>query len=105
MGMIPPIQRGGSIRHHLVIGDVILVDFIDVQRRRIRCAENRGGRRSQIARESDYGDVHDVVAKPAAIRPSARNDSVSKSGLNLALKYVSAKNAEPMEAGIIGVAG
>src|SRR5262245_16110896 len=105
MGMVTPILWRGRVRHHLVVGDVVLGYLVDIQRRCVRRAENGWRRSSEITGQGDYGDVHDVVAKPAAIRPSTRNYSISKTRLNLALKYITAKDAEPMETGIIRIAG
>src|SRR5262249_51229981 len=58
----------------------------------------------QVANQCSHGDVYNIIPKPPAIRPSARNEpAVLERILNAALQHVTAEDAQTRVSGIVWV--
>src|SRR5215470_5826875 len=97
MGVIPAVLWRGFVRENLVVGHVVEVHTVS------RWTANDWWVHAKVADQSSHRDVHYIVAKAAAIRPTAWNNTIAKTRLNLADQCVASKGAQSGEARIIRV--
>src|SRR5206468_5197122 len=88
MGVIAAVLRRGFVREDLVVGHVVEVQIVACW------TANDWWVHAKIADQSSHRDVHYIVAKTAAIRPPARNNTIAKARLDLAYQSVTAKDAQ-----------
>src|SRR5260370_27034436 len=97
--VISPVVRGRRIRKYFVVGKIVRDDAAEVECRGIdRVDHRRIG--SEITQERDDRDGHDVIAKTAAIWPTARYSAITESRLNRSREGITAENTKSIKAGI-----
>ena len=98
--VISPVVRGCRIRKYRVVRDIVRNDAAEAECRGIdRIDHRRIG--SEVTQEGDDRDGHNVIAKPATVRPATRHDSVAEALLNLARESITAENAKPIECCVV----
>src|SRR5207302_11379154 len=88
MNVRPSVERSGRVREHLVIADIVMIDFVDAG---ISCGSRQSGRRrvAQIAQQRQDSDVGYIVTEAPTVWPAARQRPViEESRLKRAMQHV-----------------
>src|SRR5258707_6119861 len=97
--VISPVVRGRRIRKYCVVSNIVRDDAAEVECRGIdRVDHRRIG--SEVTQECDDRDGRDVIAKTAAVWPTATYNAISESGLNRARARNTNANTQSTHTGI-----
>jgi len=98
--IISPVVRGRRKRKYCVVSNIVRVDAAEAECRWIdRVDHRRIG--SEVTQERDDCDGHDIIAKTAAVWPTARYNAITESGLNRTREGITTENTEPIKAGVV----